>query len=60
MGLAAWIELIGLVLKFPSAVLELARLFQKTPEEKRIELSEQVSAWIKESASSERPIEDKG
>jgi hypothetical protein len=44
MTLAAWLELITLVLKFPNAVLELARLFQKTPEEKRQEILKRVMA----------------
>lgn len=44
MGIAAWLELITLVLKFPSAVLELARLFQKTPEEKRQEILKRIQA----------------
>lgn len=44
MTLAAWLELITLVLKFPSAILEVARLFQKTPEEKRQEILKRVMA----------------
>lgn len=55
MGYAAWIELITLVLKFPSTILEVARLFQKTPEEKHQEIVAQVQAWMSKSSESDRP-----
>lgn len=56
MGIAAWIELISLVLKFPSTVLQLVRFLSKTPEEKHQEIIGQVNKWAADSASSDRPI----
>jgi len=55
MSLGAWIELLIAILKFPSAFLELARLFQKTPEEKHEEIIAQVKAWMDKSAAEDRP-----
>ena len=55
MTLAAWIELITLALKFPSALLEVARLFQKTPEQKHEEIIGQVEKWLSQSSESDRP-----
>ena len=55
MTLAAWIELITLVLKFPSSLLEVARLFQKTPEQKHEEIVSQVEKWLSQSSESDRP-----
>lgn len=55
MAFAGWFELILAVLKFPAALLEVARLFQKTPEEKHAEIVAQVKAWMDKSSSEERP-----
>lgn len=44
MGIAAWIELISLVLKFPSTVLQLVRFLSKTPEEKHQEILKKIEA----------------
>lgn len=55
MTVLAWIELISLVLKFPSTVLQLVRVLSKSPEEKQQEIVLQVNAWAAESAASDRP-----
>lgn len=55
MTIAAWFELIMLVLKFPSTILEIAKLFEKTPAEKHQEIIAQVDAWMKQSSESDRP-----
>jgi len=58
MGIAAWIELLTLVLKFPSAVLAVARLFQKTPEEKHNELVGAIQREAENFANTGRPTWD--
>lgn len=55
MTLAGWVELIALVLKFPSAVLQLVRVLEKTPAEKHQEIIVQVNEWTKKSSESDRP-----
>ncbi len=55
MGLAAWIELIGLVLKFPDSILQVARLFQKTPEEKHDALVADIQKQAQAFEESGRP-----
>lgn len=55
MGLAAWIELLTLVLKFPSTVLDIVRLLQKTPEEKHSELVAKIQEEAQQFADTGRP-----
>lgn len=55
MGIAAWIELLTLVLKFPSMILEVARLFQKTPTQKHEEIVKSIQAEAEKFADTGRP-----
>lgn len=55
MGIAAWIELISLVLKFPSTVLQLVRFLSKTPEEKHQEILKKIEAESAELDQGGRP-----
>jgi hypothetical protein len=55
MGLAGWVELITLILKFPSAILEVARLFQKTPAEKHDALLVDIKKQADQFANTGRP-----
>lgn len=55
MTLAAWIELITLVLKFPSTVLQLVRALSKTPVEKQQAIVGQVEKWVQDSSEADRP-----
>lgn len=55
MGIAAWIELITLVLKFPDAVLQLVRVLSKTPAEKHDALVGQIQKEAASFAETGRP-----
>jgi len=53
--LSAIIQLIIAILKAPAEMRALILLFQKSPEEKKQEILAQVTAWMDDSSSSERP-----
>ena len=55
MSLALILQVVLTFLKFPKELGDFVRLISKSPEEKRQQISEQVSAWMKESAESDRP-----
>ena len=55
MTLAAWIELVVAVLKFPSAALALLKALEKTPAEKHQDIIDQVNAFIDKNQSGDRP-----
>lgn len=58
MGIAAWIELIGLVLKFPTAALTLVRFLSKTPEEKHQEILKKIQSESDAIDQGGRPVWD--
>jgi hypothetical protein len=58
-SLAAILEILLAILKFPAELSAFVRLISKTPEEKRAAIILQVNALMDESASGERPKWDK-
>lgn len=55
MTLSLLFKLIVAILNAPAELQALVLLFQKSPEEKKQEILAQVTAWMDESSSSERP-----
>ena len=55
MSFAMIFELIVAILKAPAEIRALVLLFSKSPEQKKIEISEQVKALMEESAGGDRP-----
>lgn len=55
MGLAQWVELLQLVLRFPEEIMKLARLVRDTPGEKRAELTERIEREARDLAQTGRP-----
>jgi hypothetical protein len=55
MSIGLILQVLLVLLKFPKELSAFVRLLEKSPEQKRQEIQAQVSAWMKESAESERP-----
>jgi hypothetical protein len=55
MSIGLILQVLLALLKFPKELSAFVRLLEKSPEQKRQEIQAQVSAWMKESAESERP-----
>lgn len=45
-------------LKFPEELSKFIKLVSDSPEEKRIKINAQVDAWLKDSATAEKPGEE--
>lgn len=52
------LQAIVAALKFPSELAALIRLLEKSPEEKRQEIMIQVDAWMRDSATGDKPGEE--
>ncbi len=55
MSLALILQVVLAALRFPKELGDFVRLLKKSPEEKRQKIASQVSAWMQESAESDRP-----
>lgn len=52
------LEAVIAALKFPEELSKFIKLVSKSPEEKRLEINAQVDAWLKDSATAEKPGEE--
>lgn len=58
MSIGLILQVLLALLRFPKALGDFVRLLEDSPEEKRQQIQVQVSAWMKDSAESDRPIWD--
>ena len=56
MTLKIALELILAILRAPAEIRALVLLFSKSPEEKKIEITAQVKAWMEQSSGGDRPV----